>query len=323
MLPASLEPQRKWDRWVEEQKKAYNQAQATRPDSVIKKGEKESDTYLAAKSVTYLPSHGSNHLAAEKERLTYLPSHVPNPYLPVPEFHHSLCFRQTEVARFLKETAEERRASAKTEPAAPGFHGREVRSKQLGCVKCGDTADHGTDACPKIATMSPGDWKRLAGDLCLRCGLHEYRLGVKCTYVCGKCGENHMTGRHGFWAKKRKDPSGPKGGPGPKKARRGPPPSAYAAQQQRPPYQDTSYPPPQVPQYGPPPPSYHYAPSRELQHPPPPPPQAGPPPPRTEQEVFDAGRQAEKAAQKKRQAKKARKGGQGPKIKEEKREKGQ
>jgi vacuolar-type H+-ATPase subunit I/STV1 len=42
ILPQSLEPQRRWDAWVEEQRKAFNQAQAARPEKAIKKG--KSDT---------------------------------------------------------------------------------------------------------------------------------------------------------------------------------------------------------------------------------------------------------------------------------------
>ena len=38
ILPVSLEPKARWTRWVEEQRRAFSQAQANRPEGTIKKG---------------------------------------------------------------------------------------------------------------------------------------------------------------------------------------------------------------------------------------------------------------------------------------------
>ena len=50
--------------------------------------------------------------------------------------------------------------------------------------------------------MTGSDWRRLAGDLCLKCGLHDFVKGQRCGYSCKKCGQNHMS-----WARgRRRDP---------------------------------------------------------------------------------------------------------------------
>jgi hypothetical protein len=40
ILPRQLEVQKRWDQWVQDQAKAYSQAQATRGESAIKKGKR-------------------------------------------------------------------------------------------------------------------------------------------------------------------------------------------------------------------------------------------------------------------------------------------
>jgi hypothetical protein len=231
ILPDELEGQKRWDQWVKEQAKAYSQAQATRSENSIKKGKKE--------SITYPP----NHLAAEKESVTYLPNLTAErkvTYLmsSLPEFHQALCFRRDEVKRFLKETAE----SFKADPGAVAFHAKATVEAGGGCVKCGEDATHTSDRCAKIGTMASSDWRDLAGDLCIRCGLHRYVKGQKCTYRCGKCGENHMTGRHGIMTKKKREAGSkggnPRGPPAKRPRREGPPPAAPRA------YHANAYPPP-------------------------------------------------------------------------------
>jgi hypothetical protein len=259
-------------------------------------------SHLAAeKSFTYPPSH----LAAEKETFTYPPNpsvaEKENTYLSLAEFHQAQCFKRPEVTRFLKELAEEARKNLPAAAKAPAF--LTVRPA-AGCVRCGKDADHDTDGCRKIASMDVLAWKTFVGDGCIRCGMHPYKKGVRCTHACTKCGEAHLTARHGQWVKRPRD-AGKKQGPGPKKARReGPPaaPGAYHSNAYPPPPPHYGPPPPAPPQYGPPAPGYPgYQPSREA---PPQGPPAGPSAPRSEQEIFEAGRKAEKAAQKKRQAKK-------------------
>ena len=218
------------------------------------------------------------------------------------------------MTRFFKETAEDLKRNPSA--VAPGFHVKAEASKAssagTGCLKCGDTASHRSDQCQKIGTMSKADWRALAGDLCIRCGLHDYVKGQRCSYRCSKCGDNHMSCRHGQVANQRKREGSQKTGPGQKRARRdGPPqpPTAPGA------YHSNAYPPPPPqygpppPQYGPPPPGYHYQPSREAPPPPHGPPAGpshqGPPPPAgMHPDSWRAGREAERAAQKKRAAKK-------------------
>jgi predicted RNA-binding Zn-ribbon protein involved in translation (DUF1610 family) len=312
ILPASLDPQGKWDRWVEEQRKAYNQAQAARADTAIKKGKnlkKKSiltSTYpsnlAAEKEITTYPSN----LAAEIENLTHLT-------FSLSEFHHALCLRRPEVSRFLKETLEDHKRNPEVAISAPNFH--TARAPAAGCLKCGPNADHRTDTCQKIGSMAPRDWRKLAGDHCMRCGLHLHVVGQRCTYQCKKCGETHMTIRHKFFQQKPTKRDGPQMPAGQaKRPRREGPPAPPGA------YHTSAYPPPPPQHYGPPPPtshappshygaqgpSYHYAPSREAPPPPPAgPSHQGPPPPAgVDPDSWYKGRQAEKAAQKKRAGKK-------------------
>ena len=163
ILPDTLEPQKRWDAWVEDQRKAFNQAQASRPESAIKKGKKapsnnegspasQTFRFPAKAEIRKIQDAGDPPVVANylkrKNTYTYHDTH-----LSLPEFHQAQCFKLEEVTRFFKETAEELRASSSFSKA-PTF----TVAEKKGCIKCGDEADHDTDSCRKLAGMGAEAW---------------------------------------------------------------------------------------------------------------------------------------------------------------------
>jgi hypothetical protein len=196
ILPAHLEPQKRWNKWIEEQRRNHSQTQANLPEGKIKKGKSLTNP---KENVTYPPSHLkgkdttstylTNRLTHLKKNVTYLSTDLDlektNPTLTyLPEFRTAKYYARAEISRFFREMGEDYRQSGPAPtPAAtnPSFHVKRATEGQ-NCLKCGPESDHRTDSCAKIGTMSAKDWRLLAGEHCMRCGLHLHVVGQRCSY---------------------------------------------------------------------------------------------------------------------------------------------
>ena len=309
ILPPSLEPQKRWEQWVEVQKRSFSQRQAgkDRPEGEflnlekkILTGSRDPVLPLATPAKTGFTKEvkGSPTTALTYRLLTSSPL--------FPEFEVAACYREPEVARFLEEIEEDWKKDLPTPTTSSAqdvaFHANEEkgeagRQKTLhGCLKCGRASAHTTDRCSRVGSMSEEAWRTLAGPNCQKCGLHRYRKGFRCTYKCPSCGGGHMACRHrsGRQEKPKREEGPTKEQPPQKRARKEGPAPSYAATAPPPaPYPSApSYPPPPYPTYPAyPPPHYPY--------PPPPPPQQ---PPAQQEETGQRKRQKK---DKKKQGKKA------------------
>ena len=185
MIPPALGAAKRWKEWLDLQRRSFSTIRAADSDGK-KKGKPDHNTYLHKSSGVSQAFQSTAAAVVQKtedapgplvtpENLkenpsTYHANHYPT-YLS--EFRRSNYFKEEEVTRFFREWREDLQGGEGQGQGdlatAPGF-AVPSSSKVANCLKCGDDADHRTDACQKVATMSHQDWKRLAGDMCQKCG---------------------------------------------------------------------------------------------------------------------------------------------------------
>ena len=165
ILPPNLHANKRWDSWVEKQRRHYSQNQAA---SGKKPQEgKEHSTCARDLPVSQAFQSAVKTAVQKTEDAGGSPPTLSNTYLiPLPAFHPSSCFCPDQVARFLHELGEDMKSEDLA--TAPGFAAAEADAPRSGdpppkprslpgCLKCGRSAEHRTDKCPRVGGMSDED----------------------------------------------------------------------------------------------------------------------------------------------------------------------
>jgi hypothetical protein len=108
MLPASLDAEKRWEAWVEKQRRHFSQNQAA-SGGTESKGKhpiqcRDPAMSQAFRSTAAAVVQKTEDIAGSPMPLANLKEKVPNTYPTyLSDFHHSVCFRPAEIARFFRE----------------------------------------------------------------------------------------------------------------------------------------------------------------------------------------------------------------------------